>query len=166
MEILQSHTKSSVCPLVHQMQYTYDVLPHSTLCYCNCFFAEGFNWDLFHMSCMFEPLQWRHNESDGVSNHQPHDCLLKRFFRHRSKKTSKLRVTGRCEGNSPVTGAFPAQRASDAENVSIWWRHHECDHVWLLKLHHVFLFYIITWFAVHCLSSVHCTQCIVQYNAL
>ena len=25
---------------------------------------------------------------------------------------------------------------------------------------------IITWFAVHCFSSVHCTQCIVQYNAL
>ena len=29
-----------------------------------------------------------------------------------------------CKGNSPVTGEFPAQRASDAENVSIWWRHH------------------------------------------
>ena len=39
------------------------------------------------------------------------------FFRHRSRKTSKLRVTGLCEGNSPVTGEFPAQRASDAENV-------------------------------------------------
>ena len=41
------------------------------------------------------------------------------------KKTSKLRVTGLCEGNSPVTGEFPAQRASNAENVSIWWRHHD-----------------------------------------
>ena len=29
-----------------------------------------------------------------------------------------------CEGNSPVTGEFPAQRASSAENGSIWWRHH------------------------------------------
>ena len=28
-------------------------------------------------------------------------------------------------GNSPVTGEFPAQRASNAENVSIWWRHHD-----------------------------------------
>ena len=46
--------------------------------------------------------QWRHNERDGVSNHQPHDCLLNRSFRHRSKKTSKLRVTCFCEGNSPV----------------------------------------------------------------
>ena len=70
------------------------------------------------------PLRWRHNERDGVSNHQPHDCLLNRLFRGRSKKTSKLRVTGLCVGNSPVTGEFPAQRASNAENVSIWWRHH------------------------------------------
>ena len=37
--------------------------------------------------------------------------------------TSKLRVTGLCAGNSPVTGEFPAQKASNAENVSIWWRH-------------------------------------------
>ena len=39
------------------------------------------------------------------------------------QKTSKLRVTGLCEGNSPVVGVFPAQRTSNAENVSIWWRH-------------------------------------------
>ena len=49
-----------------------------------------------------------------------------------SKKTSKLHVTGLCEGNPPVTGEFPAQRASNAENVSIWWRHHVfvCFEVW------------------------------------
>ena len=68
--------------------------------------------------------QWRHNERHGVSNHKPHECLLNCLFRLRSKKTSKLRVTGFCAGNSPVTGEFPAQGASDAENVSIWWRHH------------------------------------------
>ena len=173
-------------------------------------------------------LQWRHNERDSVSNHQPHDCLLNRLFRRRSKKTSKLhvtglcvgnspykwsvtrkmfpfddvimkqqralvqimawrqkcdkpfpyamltqsalrwhyndvimsamvsqitsltiiystvysrrrsnktsklRVTGLCEGNSPVTAEFPAQMASNAENVSIWWRHygHKICHKW------------------------------------
>ena len=69
-------------------------------------------------------LPWGHNERDGVSNHQPHDCLFNHLFRFRSKETSKLRVTGLCEGNSPGTGEFPAQRASNAENVSIWWRHH------------------------------------------
>ena len=76
-------------------------------------------------------LQWRHNGRDGISNHQPHHCLLNRLFRRRSKKASKLRVTGRCAGNSPVTGEFPAQMASNAENVSNWWRHHEN------KFHHV-----------------------------
>ena len=72
------------------------------------------------------PLQWRHNKRDGVSNHRRLDCLLNRLFGRRSKKTSKLRVTGLCEGNSPVTGEFLAQRASNAENVSIRW----CHHVW------------------------------------
>ena len=46
-------------------------------------------------------LHWRHNDPDSVSNHQPHGCLLNRLFRRRSKKTSKLRVTGLCVGNSP-----------------------------------------------------------------
>ena len=51
-------------------------------------------------------LHWRHNDHDGVSNHQPHGCLLNRLFRRRSQKTSKLRVTGLCTGpvNSPHNG--------------------------------------------------------------
>ena len=60
-------------------------------------------------------LYWRHNGHDSDSNHQPHDCLLNRLFRRRSKKISQLRVTGLCAGNSPETGEFPAQMASNAE---------------------------------------------------
>ena len=48
-----------------------------------------------------------------------------RLFRRRSKKTSKLRVTGLCAGNLPGTDEFPAQMTSNVEKVSIWWRHHE-----------------------------------------
>ena len=55
--------------------------------------------------------------------------FIQPFIQARSKKTSKLRVTGLCEGNSPVTGEFPAQGASNAENVSIWWRHHVLHNV-------------------------------------
>ena len=66
-----------------------------------------------------------HNKCHGVSNHRCLDCLPNRLFRSRSKKTSKLRFTGLCEGNPPVTGGLPSQRASNAENVSIWWRHHD-----------------------------------------
>ena len=69
-------------------------------------------------------LQWRHNGLDGVWNHQPHYCLLSRLFGRRSKKTSKLRVTGLCAGNSTGTGEFSAQVSSNAENASIWWLHH------------------------------------------
>ena len=47
-------------------------------------------------------LHWRHNGRGGVSNHHTHDCSLNRLFRLGSKKTSQLRVTGLCAGNSPV----------------------------------------------------------------
>ena len=54
--------------------------------------------------------------------------LLNHLFRRRSKEASKLRVTCLCDGNSPVTGELPAQRASNAEKFSFhdvmmisWW---------------------------------------------
>ena len=78
-------------------------------------------------------LQWRHNERDGDPNHRRLDCLLNCLFRCRSNKTPKLRVTGTCEGNSPVTGESPPppppqkKRARDAESLSIWWRHHDYE---------------------------------------
>ena len=37
------------------------------------------------------------------------------LFRSRSQKTSKPRLTGLCARNSPVTGEFPARKASNAE---------------------------------------------------
>ena len=65
-------------------------------------------------------LQWRHNERHGVSNHRRLHCLLHCWFRRRLKKTSKLCVTDLWVGNSPGTGELPAQKASNAENVSIF----------------------------------------------
>ena len=49
--------------------------------------------------CFMLLLSWRHNERDGVSNHQRLDCLLNRLFGSRSKETSKIRITGLNEGN-------------------------------------------------------------------
>ena len=85
----------------------------------------------FYMSQLLPkwPLQWRHNGHDSVSNHQPHHCLFNRLLGCRSKKRSKLRATGLCVGNSPGTGEFPAQMASNAEKVSIWWRHHDSEYI-------------------------------------
>ena len=76
------------------------------------------------VSCWFMKIngttsQWRHNGRDGVSNHQPHDCLLNRLFKRIWKKASRhWTLCG-------VTGEFPAQRVSNAENVPVWWRHNE-----------------------------------------
>ena len=53
-----------------------------------------------------------------------HMIVYSTIYSSADNKTSKLRVTGLCAGNSPVTGEFPAQMASNVENVSIWWRHH------------------------------------------
>ena len=61
---------------------------------------------------------------DGVSNHEGHHYLLNHIFNRRSNETSRQRVTGLSVVNSPVTSEFPAHMASNAENVSIWWRHH------------------------------------------
>ena len=99
-------------------------------------------------------LQLHHIGCNGISNHQPYDCLLNHLFRHRSKKTSKLRVTGLCVGDSPVTGDFPAQMASNAKNVAIWWRHHvmqecvdELNYHWCRQ-------WLVTWGAVQYSISV------------
>ena len=70
-------------------------------------------------------LHWHHSGHNGISNHQPQDCLFKHLLRRRSKKASKLRVTGLCAGNLPGTGEFPAQMASNADYFSIGWRHHD-----------------------------------------
>ena len=99
-----------------------------------------------HSVSHYSSLQWCHNERDGVSNHKPRGCLLKRLFRRRSEQTLKLGVTGLCERNSPVTGEFPAQRVSNAENVSIWWptwnlNNHATPHIartfWLMSFRHI-----------------------------
>ena len=68
-------------------------------------------------------LQWRYNEHDGVSNHQHLECLPNHLFWHRSwhGKHQSAALLSFVRGIHPW---FPSQRASNAENISIWWRHH------------------------------------------
>ena len=70
-------------------------------------------------------LQWHHNERGGVSNHRGFDCLLNHLIKRRSKKTSKLRVTGLCEGIHRWPVKSPHKGPLTRKNVSIWWRHHD-----------------------------------------
>ena len=70
-------------------------------------------------------LQWRHNGRDGVSNHQPHHYFSTVYWGAYRRKHQRSASLAFCAGNAPVTGEFPAQKASIVENVSIWWRHHD-----------------------------------------
>ena len=49
-------------------------------------------------------LQWRHNGCNGVSHNQPHDCLLNRLYRRRSKKNIKA------PRHWPLCGEFTGDR--------------------------------------------------------
>ena len=69
------------------------------------------------MICFFS-LLWRHNGRDGVSNHQPHDCLPK-FHSGADQRKHQSSASLAFVGRIP-----PTQMASNAGNVSIWWRHH------------------------------------------
>ena len=99
---------------------------HSIYWILHMYFIQNHSKLIHFRTAVSRTVQWRHNERHDVSNHLRLDCLLKRLVRRRSKKTSKqFRVTGLCEGNPPVTGAFPSQRASTTEKVSIRWRRQE-----------------------------------------
>ena len=77
--------------------------------------------DTFHITMTSYWARWRLKSLASRLFTQP--------FIHGAEKTPKPRVTGLYEGNSSVTGEFPAQRDSYAENVSIWWRHHDTNKV-------------------------------------
>ena len=78
----------------------------------------------------YSPGYWRCDEAwrEQTLVHPPVMCQQRLIYctweLNVMKKTSKFRATGLCEGNPPVTGRFPSQRASNVENMSICWRHH------------------------------------------
>ena len=91
-----------------------------------------------HVGFLYSVISWHYNDvimGEMASQVSSLTIVYSTVYsRRRTTKTSKPRVTGLCEGNWPVAGEFPAQRASNAENVSIWWRHHDnnrCDINWL-----------------------------------
>ena len=91
-------------------------------------FFRSMSWSSLKMKCSYiydvvkklctKNVRWRLKSPASRLFTQP-------FIQVQIKKKSKLRVTDPCAGNSLLTGEFPAQMASNAENISIWWRHHE-----------------------------------------
>ena len=64
------------------------------------------SWFRLSLPGIFWSLQWRHNELDGVSNHQPHDCLPGTDQRKHRSSASLAFVRGihRWPVNSPHKG--------------------------------------------------------------
>ena len=91
---------------------------------CYRFISHSSQVSPYHIKVIWFSLQWRHNVHDGVSNHQPHHCLLNRFSsadqRKHQSSASLAFVWGlhRWPVNSPCE--WPVTR----KNISIWWRHH------------------------------------------
>ena len=95
--------------MVSLLTHIYVTRPQWVNCHPgNCHYQRG-KFDRWGLT-----LQWRHYGRDGVSNHLPRYCLLSRLFRRRSKKATT-------SGDRWI----PRANGQYAENVSIWWRHHE-----------------------------------------
>ena len=74
-------------------------------------------------------IMWLYNsdvtwESYGISNHQQLNCSSTACSVLHQRKHQISVLLALCEGNPPVTGGFPSQRASDAEIISILCYHH------------------------------------------
>ena len=93
-------------------------------------------------------LRWRHDDRYGVTNHQPHHCLLNRLFRRRSKKTSKLRVTGLCGGihrgpvNSPHKWPVTRKIYPFDDVIMACQQHKWCDSPYRKRKPHRLIFYM------------------------
>ena len=88
--------------------------------------GSGWQCSQTWLTCILTKCNSFDNRYQTTRIHKIIRCFKKYvFYVIWSKKTSKLCVTGLCAGNSPVTGECPAKMTSNAENVSIWWRHHE-----------------------------------------
>ena len=100
--VVPSFSGALFCRMCEYLQRTRNV--RQTYTDIQTWWTQGscLTWDVYYKGHADNlALQWRHNGHDIVTNHEPRDCLLNRLFRRRSKKTSKLRVTGLCAGKSP-----------------------------------------------------------------
>ena len=74
--------------------------------------------------CSFISLHWRHNEPDGVSNHQPNDCLFNRLFRRRSDRQN---ITA--PRHWPLCGEFTGDRWIPRTLWPVTWKMFPLDDV-------------------------------------
>ena len=77
--------------------------------------------------------QWHHNERDGVSNHQPHDCLLNRSDQRKHQSSAPLAfVRGIHRGPLKTPHKRPVTRNMtpfDDVFMKLWWITREASNI-------------------------------------
>ena len=136
------------CFKIYSYKYVYINPCHSKIMKCCFYFSTKVCyfkcWRPIYRLVQCASLRWRHNDHVGVSYHQPHHCLLSRLFGRRSKKTSKLRVTGFCAGirRGPVNSPhkWPVTRKMFPFDDVIMW----CLGSTIIIVYHISVKIIIT----------------------
>ena len=87
-----------------------------------------------HLICINIVVVMSH-ECHGISDNRQFNCMFSSLLwltnNKNNNKTQSLTLLALCEGNPPVTGGFPSQRASNAEIFSIsWCLHDHCVVKW------------------------------------
>ena len=107
-------------------------------------------------------LQWRHNDHGGSPASR---LFTKSFIQAKIKEHIKAPLHWPLCGEFTGTGEFPAQRASYAENVSIWWRHHGISSIqgWQCKVNPNIKLYNYVW-KIFSLRNWEIQKKIEKYN--
>ena len=80
------------------------------------------------------------------------DRLFNSLFHLTTKEVSKPKLLALCEGNPPVTGGFPSQRASKGK-PSMMWRHHD-EHIY--NQPHIIIIVVVVIIIIDNQPTPHC----------
>ena len=114
LPISKNKPNAYLCTIANRVTHSYDLKSMQSFI-CSCHVSTVLS-TLWAFQKMMGPLQWRHNEHDGVSNHQPRDCLLNRLFsadqrkHHSSASLAFWRGIHRWPVNSPHRGPVTRKR--------------------------------------------------------
>ena len=80
---------------------------------------------------IFDTRAWN-PDSDIFRSQSMHIFSLQWQIKHKSSALLAL-----CEGNPPVTGGFPSQRASNIDRMFMSWHHHHVGNIPHISIYHV-----------------------------
>ena len=117
-----SQTPKCICPIFLNAPFRTEMFIHFCSEWCIVGYWKGVLWNFVNLVNRVS-LQWHHNERHCISNHRRR-LLAKPFGQAHTKENIKAPRHWPLWGESTGDQCIPPQRANNAENVSIWWRHH------------------------------------------